>query len=153
MLNLGRDTFRHQRDSLRTLVLRGVSKAICLDDPACFDQLRALRWLAVQNMGLVGLGWLAGSGTGSPLPAVHSLNLDNNAGLELHRTVRMTLINMTSLKVLSMRKGCALGDDPFAAAADASDAERSQRTAVWSLGSIHCIAKLAAGRPALRLCF
>ena len=151
-LVLGPNTFRSQRDSLQTLTLRGgAEKGISMESAGFLGQLRAVRRVTMQNLGLVSVQSLGAGGTASPPPALHSLNLDGNPGLQLDKTVTAALIKMTCLRELSMRKASAAGDASRAAAGDDSDSDTLPREAIWSLDSIRCIAQLAAGRPALRL--
>ncbi len=151
-LVLGPNTFRRQRDSLHILTVRGAGKGISMESASFLGQLRAVRRLTIQNLGLVSVRSLGAGATSSPSPALHSLNLDGNPGLQLGKAVTAALIKMTTLRELSMRKSSATGDTSRAAAGDDSDSDTQPKEAIWSLGSIRCIAQLAAGRPALRLC-
>ena len=150
-LLLGPDTFRHQRDSLQTLTLRGVGTGICMESASFLGQLRAARRVTVQNLGLVSMKLGAGV-TSSPLPPLHSLNLDSNASLQLDNVITAALIKLTTLRELSMRKLSGGCDASSAVASDSDDTDPQSREAIWSLGSIRCLTQLAAARPALRLC-
>ena len=123
-----------------------------MESASFLGQLRAARRVTVQNLGLVSMKLGAGV-TSSPLPPLHSLNLDSNASLQLDNVITAALIKLTTLREPKHAETCPAG----VTRAARSPAIRTTRTLsrgrlFWSLGSIRCLTQLAAARPALRLC-
>ncbi len=119
--------------------------------------LPALRCLAIQNLGVTSLEWIRSNSIGQrppqgPAGPVHSLDLDDNANLQLDAEGAAAVINMTGLKKLSMQKSAAHSRGSVADGM-AGQAGAAQSGAVWSAESVRSIAWLMTARPALQMCF
>ncbi len=152
-LHLSEASFDRQRNSLHELTLQGISRNIhVLNLGWHLVTLPALRCLAIQNLGVTNLNWLESSWESPPAAPVHSLSLDDNAGLQLNAKAAAALLNMTALRKLSMRKrvghSYTIGNS-FAG----HGGSVPWWAAVWTADSVRCIARVVAARPALQLCF
>ena len=142
---LGDSAFRCQRDSLEELTLRGVSDDIRVHlQRFCVVELRALRSLAFENVGLADLRSLIPPATSPALPSLSRLDLDGNPALQLSPLVTAGLLRMPALRTLSMRKQILPKGNVNVAAAlsGSSDVSDAAAEATWSLQSVRCIAEL-----------
>ena len=150
VLDLDEDSFDSPWHSLEELMLRGVSRSIHVTNLGWdLIALPALRCLAIQNLGVTNLKWMEPSWNSAPAGPLHSLDLDDNADLQLDVEGAAALLNLTALKKLSMRKTPA----PSNGSGIAGQADSAAAGAVWSADSVRCLTRLAAARPALKLCF
>ncbi len=149
LVHISESSFNSQRNSLQELSLRGVSNNIRLANLGWYlIGLPALRCLAI-HLGVTNLKWLETTWRSEPAGPVHSLNLDDNAALQLNGESAAALLKMTGLKKLSMRKSVANYDG----SGIAGQAGSAASGAVWSAASVRCLTRLAAARPTLELCF
>ena len=108
-LSLGSTAFQYQRDSLQELSICGVGAGIRVDTfNVDLSKLRALRTVAMQNVGLGYIHWLANWNTSTPA-TLDSLSLDCNPLMKLCGAATAALISMTALQTLSMQKHSADG--------------------------------------------
>ncbi len=150
---LGDSAFHRQRDSLEELTLRGVGDGIRVHQQRfCVVELRALRCLAFENVGLTDLRSLIPPATSPALPSLSRLGLDRNPGLQLSPLVTAGLLRMPALRTLSMRKQLPKGNIIAVASSGPGDAGAAATEATWSLQSVRCIAELVAAKPAFRIC-
>ena len=145
-------SFASQR-SLQELALRGISGNIYVVNLGWYlIGLPALRFLNIQNLGVTNLKWLQPSWDSVPAGPVHNLNLDYNAALQLDGEAAVSLLAMTGLQKLSMRKRGGQSDASVSNGA-AGEADFPPLGAVWSADSMRCIARVSAARPDLQLTF
>ncbi len=149
VLHLDEDSFHSQRSSLTELTLCGAGRDIHVMSLGHYlVELPALRSLTIQHLRVSNLQWLEPSWQSEPPGPLQTLDLDDNADLQLDEVAAAAVLNMAALRKLSMRK-----TDPSDVTGVAHQAGPAPCGPVWSAESVRGIARIMAARPALQLCF